>query len=221
MIQKKSEDAVSPVIGVMLLLVVTIVLATIVAAFAGGFGTETEAAPATAVDVVSISAGGEEKSGGFLAIKGYPDSEEVPGTYDYRYKCPETGEVFAYYSDNDDELTLVGTNTELHDKYTTILGGSMVFVYNPKVTINSLHGEVLDSSKISVKIYYSDDGFIEGPLTPLSGTLSPGDTLTLDLSKEMIGDNGDHYAIVEGSFVDVVVYYGSHKIAEAENLKVN
>ena len=41
-ILKKKEDAVSPVIGVMLMLVVTIVIAAVVAAFAGGLATETE-----------------------------------------------------------------------------------------------------------------------------------------------------------------------------------
>ena len=41
----KKEDAVSPVIGVMLMLVVTIVIAAVVAAFAGGIATDTEPTP--------------------------------------------------------------------------------------------------------------------------------------------------------------------------------
>ena len=44
-ILKKKEDAVSPVIGVMLMLVVTIVIAAVVAAFAGGIATDTEPTP--------------------------------------------------------------------------------------------------------------------------------------------------------------------------------
>ena len=47
----KKEDAVSPVIGVMLMLVVTIVIAAVVAAFAGGLATETESAPVAVLDV--------------------------------------------------------------------------------------------------------------------------------------------------------------------------
>ena len=39
------DSAVSPVVGVMLMLVVTIIVAALVAAFAGGIGTTTEAAP--------------------------------------------------------------------------------------------------------------------------------------------------------------------------------
>ena len=42
---ERKEDAVSPVIGVMLMLVVTIVIAAVVAAFAGGIATDTEPTP--------------------------------------------------------------------------------------------------------------------------------------------------------------------------------
>ena len=50
---KKSnkDDAVSPVIGVMLMLVVTIVIAAVVAAFASGLGGDVESAPAAVFDV--------------------------------------------------------------------------------------------------------------------------------------------------------------------------
>ena len=51
MILKKKEDAVSPVIGVMLMLVVTIVIAAVVAAFASGMGGDVEAAPAAVLDI--------------------------------------------------------------------------------------------------------------------------------------------------------------------------
>ena len=52
-VMKKSnkEDAVSPVIGVMLMLVVTIVIAAVVAAFASGLGGDVESAPAAVFDV--------------------------------------------------------------------------------------------------------------------------------------------------------------------------
>jgi len=52
-VMKKSnkDDAVSPVIGVMLMLVVTIVIAAVVAAFASGLGGDVESAPAAVFDV--------------------------------------------------------------------------------------------------------------------------------------------------------------------------
>ena len=55
MIRKKSEDAVSPVIGVMLMLVVTIIIAAVVAVFASGVGGEIEPAPTTVLDVIDIT----------------------------------------------------------------------------------------------------------------------------------------------------------------------
>jgi len=45
------QSAVSPVVGVMLMLVVTIIVAALVASFAGGIGTATQTAPAASLDV--------------------------------------------------------------------------------------------------------------------------------------------------------------------------
>lgn len=56
-ILKKKEDAVSPVIGVMLMLVVTIVIAAVVAAFAGGLGSDVEMAPTAALDITAYENG--------------------------------------------------------------------------------------------------------------------------------------------------------------------
>ena len=50
-LKERKEDAVSPVIGVMLMLVVTIVIAAVVAAFAGGLGGDVEMAPTAALDI--------------------------------------------------------------------------------------------------------------------------------------------------------------------------
>jgi len=45
------EDAVSPVVGVMLMLVVTIIIAAVVSGFAGGLAGGTKAAPSASIDV--------------------------------------------------------------------------------------------------------------------------------------------------------------------------
>jgi len=47
----EKEKAVSPVVGVMLMLVVTIVLAAVVSSFSGGMATETDKAPQAALEV--------------------------------------------------------------------------------------------------------------------------------------------------------------------------
>jgi len=57
---KKSDSAVSPVVGVMLMLVVTIVIAAVVATMAGGLVTNVEKTPSVAV---SVDAGGASGSG--------------------------------------------------------------------------------------------------------------------------------------------------------------
>ena len=55
MISKKSDDAISPVIGVMLMLVVTVVIAAAVTIFATGVVGETEVAPVAVLDVEILS----------------------------------------------------------------------------------------------------------------------------------------------------------------------
>ncbi len=49
--KEQKDDAVSPVVGVMLMLVVTIVIAAVVSAFAGGMGTSQKAAPQASIAV--------------------------------------------------------------------------------------------------------------------------------------------------------------------------
>lgn len=60
------EDAVSPVVGVMLMLVVTIIIAAVVTTFAGGLATETQATPNAVLavdDYVLTKYGGSYESG--------------------------------------------------------------------------------------------------------------------------------------------------------------
>lgn len=64
LIQKRTEkkdSAVSPVVGVMLMLVVTIIIAAVVASFAGGLVTSTEPAP-TAVLTATVDTTWTDKS---------------------------------------------------------------------------------------------------------------------------------------------------------------
>ena len=52
------EEAVSPVVGVMLMLVVTIIIAAVVSAFAGGMGGSTEKTPQASIDAKITTSGG-------------------------------------------------------------------------------------------------------------------------------------------------------------------
>ena len=51
MISKKSDDAVSPVLGVMLMVVITVVIAAVITTFATGVVGDTKAAPVAVLDV--------------------------------------------------------------------------------------------------------------------------------------------------------------------------
>jgi len=61
--RKVEEHAVSPVVGVMLMLVVTIIIAAVVSAFAGGLGSDAQKAPQAAIDV-QIKTGMDDTMGG-------------------------------------------------------------------------------------------------------------------------------------------------------------
>lgn len=58
------EDAVSPVVGVMLMLVVTIIIAAVVSGFAGGLAQNTKAAPQASI-AVTIDTAVDDTMGGF------------------------------------------------------------------------------------------------------------------------------------------------------------
>lgn len=246
MIRAKSEDAVSPVVGTMLLLAVTIVISALVAAgFTGGIGTDIEARPATAVEVTDICAGTQI----FVTTTSIDESKRE--TFDYfTYKKDGTNYLFKidsskkltekpegeknvdyvviegresngrpfkyYYMISDAETTVFGTetpwgerspyggNTNLQDEFFVETTEEGDFIEKKTVTLSCLHGESLDLSKISIKIYRSSNLIMEIPRDSFSGTLTPGETKSLHLENEKP---------LYGA-VDVVVYYGNYVIAE-------
>jgi len=74
--RKNGDDAVSPVVGVMLMLVVTIIIAAVVSGFAGGLIGNTEKPPALAMDV-RIANSGTAQTSGFTATV-LSSSEAIP-----------------------------------------------------------------------------------------------------------------------------------------------
>lgn len=83
----KKEDAVSPIVGVMLMLVATIIVAAIVAAFAGGLAAETDASPNI------IISGTYSQTDGLLLKHLSGDSVSGVGIY----VRPDQGFATAYY----------------------------------------------------------------------------------------------------------------------------
>jgi FlaG/FlaF family flagellin (archaellin) len=75
-LRKTNENAVSPVVGVMLMLVVTIIIAAVVSGFSGGvFGT-TQKAPTAAIDVKIVNTGFAATSGFYANVLG--TSQAIP-----------------------------------------------------------------------------------------------------------------------------------------------
>ena len=68
---REQENAVSPVVGVMLMLVVTIIIAAVVSGFSGGLiGGKQQKTPTLAMDVKVVNSGTSATSGFFATITG-------------------------------------------------------------------------------------------------------------------------------------------------------
>ncbi|GAB6285799.1 MAG: hypothetical protein STSR0009_20000 [Methanoregula sp.] len=90
--KRTNEHAVSPVVGVMLMLVVTIIIAAVVSAFAGGLVGTTERAPSASIDV-RIQTGIDDNMGGIKTAMSFEhlSGDSIP-TKDLQiityYTCP-------------------------------------------------------------------------------------------------------------------------------------
>ena len=73
---RKNDEAVSPVVGVMLMLVVTIIIAAVVSGFAGGLAGTTQKAPQLAMDVKIVNTGYAASSYILFDVQGV--SEPIP-----------------------------------------------------------------------------------------------------------------------------------------------
>lgn len=236
MIQKKSEDAVSPVIGVMLLLVVTIIIAAVVAVFASGVGTDAEPAPATVLNVVDICDRGHSEPENwvfnplFSVLINGDGAMNDDGTFtlgghifkqdDYGNWVTTDGEhLFESVTDSpyDDAYKPKDKWKEWLNQYSFTKSGG---VKDVTVTITSVSGDTLDLKKLSVKVYNSDGKLVaEKHQNALSGTITPGDTKTIILDELIDEENGEYNVVQYGEKVEVFVLYGEHVIVSKE-LKV-
>lgn len=109
----ESEEAISPVVGVMLMLVVTIIIAAVVSAFAGGLAESTEKAPQAAIDVkistMGGGMGGAEANAEFKLLSGdaIPTKDLAIITY-YTNSC---GYIYRH------EQTATSSCTDLYSAY--------------------------------------------------------------------------------------------------------
>lgn len=95
--ERVQEHAVSPVVGVMLMLVVTIIIAAVVSAFAGGMGSGTKAVPSASIAVkidttASNGMGGTTQTISFEMLSG--DSIPTRDLEIITYFTNETGGIY-------------------------------------------------------------------------------------------------------------------------------
>ena len=136
---ERNEDAVSPVIGVMLMLVVTIVIAAVVAAFAGGLGSDVEMAPTAALDIDVFSNGkvkiehlsGETLTNEKITIKVTDANGNPKGT-------GNLGTQGVFTPGSTKEITLTGASIGLGDYVTvTILADGKHIVAKKDVLVTA------------------------------------------------------------------------------------
>ena len=242
MIQTKSEDAVSPVIGVMLMLVVTIIIAAVVAAFAGGVGADAEPAPVTVLNVEGASAGHIETVPGKMEIIGggtayrsgvfskyyadenlneVEDGDEKPETkYVMLYKDDKTKPfgriVITEYNEKNGKPIIDAVNGQIESigddwqDYLKMGDPTEKQISKNTVTISCLHGDSLDLSKASVKVYNPSGNLIhEQKLSDSSKTFGPGDIIAVTL-------NTNSHEFNKGKSVEIEVLYGEHILVSKE-----
>lgn len=192
MIQKKSEDAVSPVIGIMLILVVTIVIAAVVTTFATGVVDEIEPAPVSVLEVKILSNTfaledqyGKIFTGPDFQIKHISGDEIDTGNIEIRVAWVNDGNSYSSSYSAD-------AFTEIREKY---------WEDTNHVMIGGRDQPMYMKSSIPGGTGYKNLNHYFGEVT-----LTPG--LIISASPDFIsgpGDNGVHYG---SEFMDIIFNNG-------------
>jgi FlaG/FlaF family flagellin (archaellin) len=190
------DDAVSPVVGVMLMLVVTIIIAAIVSSFAGGLGSTSENAPVATL-AIKMFAGPNEKNVTIEHLGGDPlatkdlkivSSFTVPKTFGSYELKKNSGRLIKHTIDG--ALAPVKENA--------IDTSAPDYPFTPQVTN--------DDSIVSTRTAEKTFG---------TATLVPGGRLTFDRDNFLGFEtgNGCMYGFGEGVTVNVmIVHTGSGKV---------
>ena len=148
---RQTQDAVSPVVGVMLMLVVTIIIAAVVSAFAGGMGTDQHKTPQVTLSVKSD----------IQSIGGTID----PDTYDQTYPTGYTaanGLLFENtggdtFSLNDIEIQLQSEDTKYSIRPTDTLRTGNIL---PAGISNGGYFQKIGNTSVSDKMIAPGDKFM-------------------------------------------------------------
>lgn len=176
------ESAVSPVIGVMLMLVVTIIIAAFVSVFSGSTFGATEVAPTASLDVSIISNGGDNKDQYVMLIKHLGGDSIASGdmqlvcyyttangnmlggtvsTVSPAIKIGETNTKILYL--NDLSIGAPGSKGTNLGEF-TITSGDVLSTRNNLGTAMTVFGEVSTKTDEQIKQLYRDNGFKKGSI---------------------------------------------------------
>lgn len=215
--RKKTDDAVSPVIGVMLMLVVTIVIAAVVAVFASGVGTDAEPAPAAVLTVVDIEGGnaqtivttGTHKKSTEFRTWWRGNTDEFKSQYndDSDFYLRTLGIAIYEQRGYDEYLVGYDLSKDANGWIVPIDEGYVSGGEPGSITIKSNGGDALELAKLSVKISDKSGNLLaESVSSATSDTLTTGGTHTFELSKTLSEKK-----------VNVVILYGEkHVILDKE-----
>lgn len=203
-ISKKHEDAVSPVIGVMLMLVVTIIVAAFVTAFSSGLVDTESTAPVAYLDVEILANQGDTHNQYVLNIKHMGgdvlDTADLKIISDYSYDD---------YNAGTQKVTPVRTSST--------------------ITPATAKTQIISSPKISARVPYLSDITVGDPSHPDvqfgAFDLEPGDVMTTGTSigtyKVIGGKTSVPNGFGVGSKVDIsIVHTPSDTIIFNEEVRV-
>ena len=128
MTRREGDDAVSPVVGVMLMLVVTIIIAAVVSAFAGGSVSGSQKAPSADVQITIMNGGDYSSSHFTMKILGV--SDPIP---------TKSLKIMTSWTDTSTGTVVAGGNTTYAGEANVYIPGEMsVFVGN--ITVPTGYG---------------------------------------------------------------------------------
>ena len=202
---ERPEDAVSPVVGVMLLLVVTVIIAAVVATFASGLVSTQQAAPTVAADVeiLSLDSYATYGAAGKFEMKIVAVSDDVP-TKDLKLVTK-----YVVNSRDDPKEKVSGGNVTYgkvnNTKYTT---PSDTYEYVSPIGFGpGVQGSAVTSGQYDTNQQFGYYSLTEGTYmqnTGLDTAGSPSDTGT-DALDAILGEEWTH--LKPGDTVDVTLIH--------------
>ncbi|MBP2145335.1 flagellin-like protein [Methanofollis sp. W23] len=164
-IHSNQEEGVSPVVGVMLMLVVTIIIAAVVSAYAGHIGGNTEVPPQTSIDVQITTSGGPQGDQIVMTFE-HLSGDPIP-TADMKiltfYKLPGGETVASEVTDEDPAVRIFSTDDAVKLPYLNDISKG-VPGESPKVDFGNFtfqSGDIM-SSGTTIGTGVTEGGFMSG-----------------------------------------------------------